>query len=58
MAIELAEVVLWGTVIAVVRWDESAQVAEFQYTPEFIEFGVQVSPATMPVRHKPYRFAG
>lgn len=58
MAIELAEVVLWGTVIAVVRWDESAQVAEFQYTPEFIKFGVQVSPITMPVRHKPYRFAG
>lgn len=58
MAIELAEVVLWGTVIAVVRWDESVQVAEFQYTPEFTGFGVQVSPVTMPVRQQPYRFTG
>ena len=58
MAIELAEVVLWGTTIAVVRWDESSQVAEFQYTPEFLEFGIEVSPVVMPVRRQPYRFAG
>ena len=58
MSIELAEVVLWGTTIAVVRWDESSQVAEFQYTPEFVEFGIEVSPITMPVRRQPYRFSG
>lgn len=58
MAIELAEVVLWGTTIAVVRWDEEAEVADFQYTPEFINFGVEVAPLVMPVRKESYRFSG
>lgn len=57
MAIELAEVVLWGTTIAVVRWDEQAQVADFQYTPDFQRFGIEVAPVVMPVRAAPYRFA-
>lgn len=57
MAIELAEVVLWGTTIAVVRWDEQAGVADFQYTPEFQDFGIEVAPVVMPVRKPPYRFA-
>lgn len=56
MAIDLAEVVLWGTTIAVVRWDENAEVADFQYTPEFVEFGIEVAPIVMPVRKEPYRF--
>ncbi|NVK38567.1 MAG: type II toxin-antitoxin system HipA family toxin [Gammaproteobacteria bacterium] len=57
MAIELAEVVLWGTTIAVVRWDEQAAVADFQYTPEFQQFGIEVAPVVMPVRAASYRFA-
>jgi serine/threonine-protein kinase HipA len=57
MAIELAEVVLWGTTIAVVRWDEQASVADFQYTPEFQNFGIELAPVAMPVRATPYRFA-
>lgn len=60
MAIQFAEVVLWGTTIAVVRWDEQAQVADFQYTDEFIglsqRFDIQVAPVVMPVRSAPYRF--
>lgn len=57
MAIELAEVLLWGTTIAVVRWDEQVGVADFQYTPEFQNFGIEVAPVVMPVRAAPYRFA-
>ena len=57
MAIELAEVVLWGTTIAVVRWDEQSGVADFQYTPEFQGFGIEVAPVVMPVRAQAYRFA-
>lgn len=56
MAIDLAEVVLWGTTIAVVRWDAEKEVADFQYTPEFIGFGIEVAPVVMPVREEPYRF--
>lgn len=57
MAIELAEVMLWGTAIAVVRWDEQSGVADFQYTPEFQGFGIEVAPVVMPVRAQAYRFA-
>ena len=57
MAIELAEVMLWGTAIAVVRWDEQSGVADFQYTPEFQGFGIEVAPVVMPVRSQAYRFA-
>ena len=57
MAIELTEVMLWGTAIAVVRWDEQSGVADFQYTPEFQGFGIEVAPVVMPVRAQAYRFA-
>lgn len=57
MAIDLAEVVLWGTTIAVVRWDEQAEVADFQYTSEFLDFGIEVAPVVMPVSKQVYRFA-
>ncbi len=57
MAIELAEVMLWGTAIAVVRWDEQSGVADFQYTPEFQGFGIEVAPVVMPVRAQAYRFS-
>ncbi len=57
MAIELTEVMLWGTAIAVVRWDEQSGVADFQYTPEFQGFGIEVAPVVMPVRAQAYRFS-
>ena len=57
MAIELAEVMLWGTAIAVIRWDEQSGVADFQYTPEFQGFGIEVAPVVMPVRAQAYRFS-
>ena len=56
MAVELAKVSLWGTDIAVVSWNEKGRFAEFQYTVEFVKFGIEVAPIMMPVRKEPYRF--
>ncbi len=56
MPIELAKVRLWGTDIAVISWNETGKFADFQYTPEFITFGIEVAPLMMPVRKEPYRF--
>ncbi|MEY8240038.1 MAG: type II toxin-antitoxin system HipA family toxin [Cycloclasticus sp.] len=56
MAVDLAEVHLWGTVIAVITWDNSRQVCQFQYTPEFLNFGIEVAPLTMPLQEAPYSF--
>jgi serine/threonine-protein kinase HipA len=56
MPVELAKVRLWGTDIAVISWNKTGQFADFQYTPEFIKFGIEVAPLMMPVRKEPYRF--
>ena len=56
MAINNATVTLWGIDIAVISWDEQQGVCDFQYLPEFIEYGIEVAPITMPLQAEPYRF--
>ena len=56
MAINNATVSLWGIDIAVISWDEQQGVCDFQYLPEFIEYGIEVAPITMPLQTEPYRF--
>ena len=51
-----ARVVLWATDIGAVTWVESRQLGVFQYTPEFVDSGIQVAPLTMPLRHAPFEF--
>ena len=45
----LAEVRLWGRTIGAVSLQDGADVAAFQYTPEFAASGIQVSPLVMPL---------
>ncbi len=45
----LATVHLWGTQIGVVSLQEGSPIARFQYTDEFRETGVEVSPVCMPL---------
>lgn len=52
----VAEVRLWGSRIAAVSMDEAGGPAVFQYSPEFVDSGIQVSPLKMPLRLDPYRF--
>ena len=47
--ISLAEVRLWGRTIGAVQWDESRQLGVFEYTPEFLRSGIELSPLTMPL---------
>lgn len=51
-----ATVRLWGRDIAAVSWLEDRDYAVFQYTPEFAESGIGVSPIVMPPRTAPYEF--
>jgi serine/threonine-protein kinase HipA len=53
-----ARVILWGTAIGAVSWDEARQVGVFQYEPEFIQSGIELSPFMMPLRIDPYEFPG
>lgn len=51
-----ATVRLWGRDIAAVSWLEDRDYAVFQYTPEFAQSGIGVSPIVMPPRTAPYEF--
>ena len=51
----IAEVLLWGTVIGTVSINESG-IANFKYTDEFLESGIEVSPLVMPLSRQVYSF--
>ena len=53
-----ASVELWGRRIGAVTWVEARGLGVFQYTPEFANSGIEVSPLQMPGREAPYEFAG
>jgi serine/threonine-protein kinase HipA len=52
----LAEVRLWGTGIGAVSIAQDSRAAVFQYAPEFLDSGIEVSPLLMPLRTAPYTF--
>ena len=52
----LAEVRLWGRTIGAVSLDEGADVVAFEYAPEFIDSGIEISPLMMPLSNRIYTF--
>lgn len=51
-----ARVLLWGSVIGAVTWLEDREVGVFQYAPDFVDSGIQVTPLMMPLNIFPYEF--
>jgi serine/threonine-protein kinase HipA len=51
-----AEVRLWGRMIGAVSLEDGAQVAAFQYAPEFANSGIEVSPLMMPLSTRVHSF--
>jgi len=45
----VAEVKIWGTLVGAVAWDEESSYATFEYDPNFIQLGWDLSPLKMPV---------
>ncbi len=52
----IAEVRLWGRTIGAVSLDDGRDHATFQYTPEFVDSGIEVSPISMPLGPQIYEF--
>ena len=52
----VAEVRLWGRLIGAVALGEDETFATFQYNPEFVGSGIELSPLKMPLARRPYRF--
>ena len=51
-----ASVNLWGRRIGAVSWDAARHIGVFQYDPEFLMAGIELSPIVMPVREETYVF--
>ena len=51
-----ARVILWGSVVGAVTWLEDREVGVFQYAPDFLDSGIQLSPLMMPLGEFPYEF--
>ena len=47
---------LWNMDVGILLWDPVSQTASFQYTPDFIQTGLQISPIKMPLSNKNFNF--
>lgn len=56
--VDVAEIMIWGELAGAVRWDERQQLASFQYHPDFLRKGWDLSPLKMPLLEgsRIYRF--
>lgn len=44
-----AAIHLYQTLIGAVTWDEARELAVFEYAPEFLRSGIEISPVTLPL---------
>ena len=51
-----ARVLLWGSLIGAVTWLEDREIGVFQYAPDFLGSGIELSPIAMPLAEFPYEF--
>lgn len=53
---EAADVFLWGTHVGVVALTDGEPLPKFQYMPDFIDSGIELSPLKMPLSADVYSF--
>ncbi len=56
MPVTTAEILLWGNHVGAAAWDAKRQVAVFEYTPDFLESGIELAPLTMPLGGQVFSF--
>ena len=55
--ITFADVYVWGIHAGTIVWDESRQTGNFEYTPDFVQLGLELSPLMMPLQaRRVYQF--
>tara|TARA_B110000008_G_C16936448_1_gene550755 strand:- start:217 stop:1539 length:1323 start_codon:yes stop_codon:yes gene_type:complete len=57
-AIHHANVSYLGHKIGSAYYDEGSTTTAFQYDPEFLQYGLELSPVNLPLRAAPYAFKG
>ena len=51
-----AKVKIWGKNVGAVYWDDVKKLAQFQYDPDFLKLGIDISPIHMPLSDNIYSF--
>lgn len=51
-----ARVLLWGKLVGAVAWDNDREYSTFEYEPDFIRRGIEVSPLVLPLRAGVFSF--
>jgi serine/threonine-protein kinase HipA len=51
-----AKIILWGNLVGAVTWLDDREIGVFQYHPDFLDSGIELSPLLMPLRDFPYEF--
>lgn len=54
--VEVAYVNIWGGRVGAVLWDKAKEVASFEYDPDFIKTGLEISPLMMPLGREIFFF--
>lgn len=54
--VDALEVSLWGHRVGVIAWNSERGYGRFEYDPQFIRSGLEVSPLTMPLKPGVYSF--
>ncbi|MCU7938623.1 MAG: type II toxin-antitoxin system HipA family toxin [gamma proteobacterium symbiont of Bathyaustriella thionipta] len=52
----LAEVRLWGELVGAIAYDDTTHYCTFEYHPQWIAKGIEISPLHLPLGPKKYRF--
>ncbi len=53
---EVITVNLWGQRVGALLWNHDRMLASFQYDPEFVQTGLEVSPVKLPLSAKVFQF--
>jgi serine/threonine-protein kinase HipA len=54
--VKAARVILWGTTIGYISFDDTIGIIVFEYDIKFLESGIEVSPIKMPLSRNVYEF--
>jgi Uncharacterized protein related to capsule biosynthesis enzymes len=54
--VEYVDVKLWGVSVGAAYWEQKTKSASFEYYPNFIKKGLEVSPISMPLSSNIYSF--
>lgn len=56
MSVKTARINLWGGYVGALALDETTNIVTFEYSPEWLQRGVEIAPVRMPLSNRKYIF--